>query len=186
MKKKKRPSIKTERLRLQPYTLEDAPDLQRLIGERDVAATLLNVPYPYEDGMAEEWISKHQKRFDKEEAVEFAIVDGKEGFLMGTIGIERINKEYENAEIGYWIALPYWGNGYCTEAAQAVIKYGFEVLGLHRIYAQHFTSNPASGRIMQKIGMKYEGCLRQNVKKWGRFENMAFYGILKSEYNKTT
>ena len=184
MNKKQRPTIETERLRLRPYTLEDALELQRLIGERDVVATMLHVPHPYEDGMAEEWIGKHQERFDKGKAIDFAIVDGSKGFLIGGIGITNINKEFENAEIGYWIALPYWGNGYCTEAAQAVLKHGFKVLGLHRIYAPHFTRNPASGRVMQKIGMKYEGTLRHNIKKWGQFEDIAYYGILRSEYNK--
>ncbi len=57
--------------------------------------------------------------------------------------------------------------GYCTEAAEAVVWYGFEVLGLNRIYACHFKRNPASGRVVRKIGMTHEGCLRQHVKKWG-------------------
>jgi len=184
MEKKERPTIKTDSLILRSFALYDAAELQRLIGERDIAARTINIPHPYEDGMAEEWIGKHQENFEKEVDIHFAIVDGKEGFLIGGIGIININKEYDNAEIGYWIGLPFWGNGYCTEAAKAVVKYGFEVLGLHRIHAQHFTRNPASGRVMQKIGMKYEGCLRQCVKKWDRFEDMNFYGILRSEYFK--
>ena len=78
--------------------------------------------------------------------------------------------------------MPYWNNGYGTEAVQAVLKYGFEVLGLNRIHAKHFKRNPASGRILQKIGMKYEGCQRQHFKKWDNFEDIELYGILRSEY----
>ena len=179
-----RPTIETERLRLRPYTLDDASELQSLIGEWDIASTTLNIPHPYEDGMAEEWINKHQENYDRGEQVQFAIVNGKRGFFIGGIGL-NINKEYESTEIGYWIAKPYWGNDYCTEAAQAVLKYGFEVLGLNRIHARHITRNPASGRVMQKIGMSHEGHRKQHVKKWGKFEDMENYGILRSEYTSS-
>jgi|TARA_B100000315_G_scaffold242448_1_gene264633 RimJ/RimL family protein N-acetyltransferase len=124
-----RPTLYTERLTLRPHTLDDAKELQRLIGERDIDSKTLNIPHPYEDGMAEQWIGTHQGAFDKGERVQFAIVDGEKELPIGGIGL-NINKEYENAEIGYWIGKPYWGNGYCTEAAKAVLNYGFEVLRL--------------------------------------------------------
>ena len=180
-----RPTLTTERLILRPYTLDDAPELQRLFGERDVAATMANIPYPYEDGMAEEWIGTHQESFEKGEAIEFAITHRQEGFLIGGIGL-RIDKHSELAEIGYWIGKPYWRKGYGTEAAHAVLKYGFEVLGLNRINGRYFKRNPASGSIMQKIGMKHEGCQRQAFKKWGKFEDFELYGILRSEYERAT
>ena len=176
------PTLKTQRLILRPYTLDDAPELQRLIGERDVAATLMIVPHPYEDGMAEEWIGKRQDLFDKGEIVNFAVTHRKDGYLIGGIGFHAIEREAERAEIGYWIAKPYWGNGYATEAARAVVKFGFEVMKLNRIHAAHFSNNPASGRIMRKIGMKYEGCRRQHEKKWGELLDWECYGILRNEY----
>ena len=98
------------------------------------------------------------------------------------LGKFLIDKQNNSAELGYWIGKPYWNSGYATEASRAVLKYGFEVLGLNRIHASHFRRNPASGRIMEKIGMKYEGCLRQHFKKWGKFEDLETYGILRSEY----
>jgi ribosomal-protein-alanine N-acetyltransferase len=107
--------------------------------------------------MAEEWISTHQEKFERGELVNFAIVLRNDDMLIGAIGLV-INQQHENAELGYWIGKPYWGNGYCTEAAKAVLHYGFTVLGLNRIYASHMSRNPASGRVMEKIGMKYEGC----------------------------
>ena len=177
-----RPTIETERLKLRPFTLDDAKELQRLIGEWDIASTTLNIPHPYEDGMAEEWIGKHQESFDKGERVEFAIVHGEQGFLIGGIGLGLEYKQNEIMQLGYWIGKPYWDKGYCTEAAKAVLKYGFEVLGLHRIYARHFTRNPASGRVLQKIGMKHEGTSKEAVKKWGKFEDRENYGILRSDY----
>ena len=104
-----------------------------------------------------------------------------QGFLIGVIDTAIISR-HKTGGIGYWIGKPYWNNGYCTEAAQAVIGFGFEVMGLNRISATHFASNPASGRVLQKAGMKYEGCLRQEYKKSSRYEDMVWYGILRSEY----
>jgi RimJ/RimL family protein N-acetyltransferase len=102
---------------------------------------------------------------------------------MGTIGLNNIFQEYQRAELGYWIGKPYWRKGYCTEAAEAVLRYGFQVLGLNRVYATHMTRNPRSGRVMQKIGMKHEGQMRQAWKRWNKFEDVEMYAVLKSEYN---
>jgi ribosomal-protein-alanine N-acetyltransferase len=181
---KQQPTITTERLILRPYRPEDAADIQRLIGERDVVATLANVPYPYEEGMAEEWIGGRQESFEKGKTVDLAITHRQEGFLIGSVSLNDIDWQSQRAEIGYWIGKPYWGKGYGTEAARAVVKYGFETLGLHRINGRHFGNNPASGRILKKIGMKHEGCQRQAFKKWGKFEDFELYGILRSEYEK--
>jgi len=174
------PTIETERLVLRSFTLADAPDVQRLAGDRDIASTTLNIPHPYEDGMAEQWIGKHQEKYEEGELV-FAIVLRSDQSLIGAIGL-NVNQQHDNAELGYWIGKPYWNQGYCTEAAEAVVRYGFEVLGLNRIHASHLKRNPASGRVMQKIGMTNEGCLRQHVKKWRVFEDVEKYGLLKSDF----
>ena len=184
MNKKQRPTIETERLRLRPFALDDAPEVQRLAGDWDVASTTANIPYPYEDGMAEEWIQTHQERFEKGELVNFAIVHRKRGYLIGCIGI-AVDKQHESGGLGYWVGEPYWNNGYCTEALWAVLEYGFQVLGLNRIHATHIRRNPASGRVMQKVGMSHEGSLRQHRKRWGEFEDVEVYGILRSEYDKS-
>ncbi len=175
-----RPTIYTERLILCPHSPQDMQDLQRLISDREIASTTTNIPHPYTLEDAVEFLSKRQENYEKTGSPQFAITH-KDGYFIGGIGL-RINKENESGELGYWIGKPYWGQGYCTEAAGAVVKYGFEVLGLNRIYANHFTRNPASGRVMQKIGMKYEGHLRQDIKKWGKFEDTEIYGILRSEF----
>jgi ribosomal-protein-alanine N-acetyltransferase len=178
---KERPTLETARLILRPFVLADAPDVRRLAGEREVASTTRNIPHPYEDGMAEDWIRTHQAQFEQGTLVNFAIVLRADHALIGGVGM-RINPHDANAELGYWIGIPYWNHGYCTEAAQAVVRYAFEVLGLHRLHASYLTRNPASGRVMQKLGMTYEGCLRQHVNKWEVFEDLAVYGILRSEY----
>lgn len=176
-----RPELKTERLFLRPFTLDDAPTVQKLAGDKDVAKTTLNIPHPYEDGMAEQWISTHEEKSEKGELLNFAITLHKNGGLIGAIGLV-ISKRHESAELGYWIGKPYWDKGYCTEAAQAVIRYGFEQLNLNRIHASHFARNSSSGRVMEKIGMTYEGCLRQQMKKWDKFEDLKVYSILRREF----
>ena len=178
---KERPSLETARLVLRPFLLADAPEVQRLAGERDVAATTLNIPHPYEDGMAEAWIGAHQERYEQGELVNFAIVLRKDRTLIGAIGLS-IEQRHTSAEMGYWIGKPFWNRGYCTEAARAVVSYAFEVLRLNRVHASYMTRNPASGRVMEKVGMTYEGCLRQHVKKWGVFEDLGMYGILQSDW----
>lgn len=174
------PIVETERLTLRRYSFGDIPDLQRLIGDRDIAATTTNIPHPYEDGMAEQWIQTTEDLFKRGDGIHFATTLRPQNLFIGGTGL-IIDKQNDVAELGYWIGTPYWNQGYGTEAAQAALRYGLEVLGLNRIYARHFASNPASGHVMQKCGMKYEGRLRQAFKKWGKFEDWEVYSILKGE-----
>lgn len=174
------PELQTERLILRPFILTDAADVQRLAGDRDIASTTQDIPHPYEDGMAQEWISTHREKFEQGELVTLAVTLRDDGALAGAISL-TINKTHERAELGYWVGKPYWNRGYCTEAARALLRYGFEQLHLNRIVGHHIRRNPSSGRVMQKLGMKYEGCLRHHVKKWDEFEDMECYGILRSD-----
>lgn len=172
--------VKTDRLILRYFSSEDAPIVQALAGDRDVASTTLNIPFPYEDGMAAAWIATHQEKRENDTGVTFAIIRRKDEMLIGAISLE-INRRHDRAELGYWIGKPHWGQGFASEAANAVIGYGFTVLGLNRIHATHFTRNPASGRVMQKIGMTHEGTLKKHAKKWEAYEDVEVYGILCNE-----
>ncbi len=176
----KRPTLVTARLMLRPFRLADAPEVQRLAGARQVAEMTLNIPHPYPDGAAEEWISSHRMRFEQGASLTLAVTLQGKGTLLGAVAL--MVADAHRAELGYWIGTPYWGQGYCTEAARALVDYGFRVMGLHRIVATHFTRNPASGRVMQKLGMRYEGCLREHVHKGDRYEDLALYGILRDEW----
>jgi RimJ/RimL family protein N-acetyltransferase len=180
-----RPTLHTERLFLRPFSLEDAPAVQRLAGAREIAATTLNIPHPYEDGMAAAWIETHQERFEKGELVNFAVVSKSDAVLVGAIGL-HVSASNARAELGYWIGVPFWGQGYATEAGRAVVGYAFAALDLNRVLAYHLGSNPASGRVMQKIGMIREGCLRQHTEKWGVLEDLVVYGILRDEWGNLT
>jgi RimJ/RimL family protein N-acetyltransferase len=90
----------------------------------------------------------------------FAITLAKQSSLIGGIGL-RIDPQHPRAELGYWLGMPYWGKGYATESARAMLEHGFAILRLHRIYASAFPENTVSAKVLQKIDMKHEGCLRQ-------------------------
>ncbi len=174
------PTLTTERLILRPFAATDATDVQRLAGAREVALNTLHIPHPYLDGVAEAWI----ERIRQPEAPEtvFAIVPRETGELAGAVGL--VPKEHDKAEIGYWIGVPYWGRGYATEAASAVIAYGFEQRGLNRIEACHFTRNPQSGRVLAKCGMQREGTWRQAIRKWDQYVDVTWWSILRSEWER--
>ena len=175
----KLPSLESDRLILRPFVAGDAADVQHLASEREIASTTLLVPHPYEDGLAERWIATHEDAFSTRKTLDLAITLKQNGQLVGAIGL-KLRLSDQCAELGYWIGRPFWSQGYCTEAGAALIEYGFDQLDLNRVFAKHMTRNPASGRVLRKLGMVREGCLRQHVKKWGEFEDLDIYGILKS------
>lgn len=178
------PTLETARLVLRPFTLDDAPEVQRLAGDRSIADTTLTIPHPYNDGMAEEWIAKHQPDFDEGKAVTFAISRKSDGLLIGAMSLMEMVAGHQ-AELGYWIGRPYWAQGYCTEAGEAVLRYAFTALGLIRVHCHHLVRNPASGRVMRKLGMLHEGTRRWHVRKWGELEDVELYGILQEDWKKT-
>lgn len=169
--------LETARLILRPYNEGDIPELLPLIGSREVAATTVRIPHPYTEQDARNFLVSIQG----EDEARLAITLRTDGRLMGGVGL-RLNSAHRHAELGYWLGVPYWRKGYATEAARAMLRYGFENLDLHRIFATHFKSNPASGNILKKIGMRYEGCQREHVLKWGQFVNSEMYGILRREW----
>lgn len=171
----------TERLTLRPFIADDAFDVERLAGMREIADTTLTIPHPYPHGAAAEWILTHAPAWEKGTAATFAVVENETGRLVGVASL-MINREHRRAELGYWIALDRWNRGYATEANQRLIDFGFEILDLHRIEARHFVRNPASGRVMLKLGMQAEGVERDRALKGAAFESLAVYSILESEW----
>ena len=175
------PSIQTARLILRPFQLSDAAVVQALAGERDIADTTMNIPHPYKDGMAEEWIAGHEPGYSEGTSVTFAITLSVDTALIGAIGL-RVDRGLNKAELGYWIGKPFWNEGYATEAAVAVLDFGFNELGLNRIHAKHMARNPSSGRVMEKAGMQLEGTARQDAIKWDRYEDLVSYALLLEDW----
>ena len=179
------PILTTPRLRLRPFEPSDAPTVRELAGVYEVAHTTLNIPHPYPEGAAEEWIARHPHDWAAGAGVTFAITTAGDGALIGAVGLS-LKPKHAQGELGYWVAVPYWGKGYATEAARALADWGFSTLGLHRVQARHFCRNPASGRVMQKIGMVLEGTHRESMRRWDRFEDVAVYAVLAREWQAVT
>lgn len=172
--------IETDRLVLRSFRLEDAADVAHLAGDREIAANTLNVPHPYEESAAVEWIAMHTAWAAAGECFVFAVERRDEPGPIGAIALD-VTREHQRAELGYWIGRPFWNRGYATEAARAVVRFGFEDLGVHRIAANHFSANGASGSVLLKAGFTYEGCLRGCALKWGRHEDLHYYSVLATD-----
>jgi [ribosomal protein S5]-alanine N-acetyltransferase len=137
--------MRTRRLTLRSLTYADAERIAELGGDWDVARMTGRIPYPYSAEMAGHWIDDLAPG-----EVVFGIV--RDGKLIGLCGYTR--SQDGSADIGYWIGRPYWGNGYATEAARAVLNHGFTQSGVKRFTCCHFTDNPASQRVIEKLGFR--------------------------------
>jgi RimJ/RimL family protein N-acetyltransferase len=175
------PVFETERLILRPFELTDAAQVQKLAGDIEVAKTTLSIPYPYPDGAAESWISGCRERSQSGDGFAFAMVTKDQPALIGCISI-NLTKQHNRGELAYWVGRPYWRQGYAAEAAKQVIHFGFEALKLNKIWAAAMVKNPASSNVMSKVGMKHEGTFKEHIIKWDQFEDLVYYGILKTDY----
>lgn len=135
------PILQTARLRLRPLLLADAEAIETLAGAPEVAATTLNIPHPYPKGAAEGWVRSRWEAAETGDAFNWAITRLGEDALIGSCGL-GVDKRHMRAEMGYWLGVPYWNRGYMTEAAAAVLAYGFNELALHRIQATALPRNP--------------------------------------------
>lgn len=178
------PALKTPRLWLRAFDLADGPVVQSLAGDERIASTTLNIPHPYKDGVAEAWILSHRQLYIAGVVASFGIVLQDTRELVGAIGL-HLEPRHLRAELGYWVGAPYWNRGLATEAGRAILEFAFGVLELNRVHATHFLRNPASGAVMRKLGMSYEGRMREHIRKNGVFEDVDKYAILRSEYLKS-
>ncbi len=175
--------MNTARLVLRPFTPEDASLLAQFAGKFRVADTTASIPHPYSPEQALQDIHKFNQEFRAGVGAYFAIALREAPHaLIGCVLLKLIDRRDEQAELGYWIDEAESGKGYVTEAARALLTYGFNALDLNRISACHMTRNPASGRVLARLGMQQEGHLRQAAKKWGMFEDLLVWGILREEF----
>lgn len=169
----------TERLLMRAPEMTDAPAIQSLASAYEIARSTLHIPHPYPQDGAVEWL-KRLREADSDGAYVFALIRQSDSAYIGTMGL-HVREQHQHAEVGYWMGVPYWNQGYATEALTRLIEFGFSMMGLHRIYAQYFLDNPASRRVMEKSGMVYEGCMREHIQKWGQFKDLGICGILRSD-----
>lgn len=175
-------TITTERLVLRLFQKSDAEDVARFCNNYNIYKNTLYIPYPYTKECAYTWMESHEANYDANKGYEFAITDKETSELYGAIALSS-NKNFQNGELAYWIGEEHWGKGYATEASKAMLDFAFNIKGYHKVFARYFASNPASGKVMEKLGMEKEGVLKEHVKKEGQFEDLVYYGIISCNNN---
>lgn len=171
-------TITTKRLLLRLFQPSDATEIARLCNNYNIYRNTLYLPYPYSIQDALSWIENHPDNFNANKSYEFAITGKVTGKLYGAIALTN-NQTFNHGEIAYWVGEEFWGNGYATEAAKTILQFAFGEKQHHKVFARYFKSNPASGRVLQKIGMKEEGVLREHVMKGNQYEDLVYYGVIK-------
>ena len=174
------PELATERLRLRAPSLGDAAALLAVLG--DPAVTRYhNVPTLATLADARALLERLEQRYAARETIRWAIELAQPREMIGTVGLLRFDFEHRRAEVGYEIARRWWGRGLAPEAAGAVVRYGFTVLGLHRIEAGVLPGNRASVRVLEKLGFLEEGTRRDYLYTKGRFESFRWFSRLASD-----
>ncbi len=179
------PTLETERLILRELKLEDGPDVFEFQSDpyvqryNSVPLKKLEEVYPY---ISELLVDHYAQDF-----LIWAVTLKGEDKVFGTIGLGSWNKHHRRAEIGYALSQSYWRQGYGSEAATAVLKFGFEQLNLHRIFARTIADNYESVGLLEKLNFQLEGVQRDYS--WeddGTFHSGALYGLLKDEFNPSS
>lgn len=177
-------TIKTERLTLRKFVKEDYIDMYKWASNPAVVKYLSYYPHKNPDvtkSILEKWIINYQKPNEYNWAIEF---DGK---CIGNISTVSQDNECFSCHLGWQIDVDFWNKGIMTEAAKAVVNFLFSEVGYDRITSGHDTRNIASGRVMQKIGMKLEGTFRRYCyRKDGSIGDKNYYAILKSDWESLT
>jgi ribosomal-protein-alanine N-acetyltransferase len=174
--------LQTARLLLRSLELTDVPAIVRLAGAREIAATTTNIPHPYAEVDAQNFFAQADRDFRAGRSILFAVTIPPKREPCGGVELD-LAPLHRHAELGYWIGVPFWGNGFATEAGTAVVSFGFHTLRMHRIFAYHYAGNIASKRVLEKIGMRHEGTSRQHIQKWDRFVDLENYGLLAAEFS---
>ena len=171
--------IETKRLLLRKYVLEDAEDIFGNIMSTGVHINNSHKTLDETKNALVDWIKDYEKIDFYEWAIELKI--NKK--IIGLICTINNNEKLKSCEIAYEISRNYWNNGYATEALYYVLRYLINDVGYNRIKGGHFIDNPASGRVMEKAGMRYEGTLRQDCinEKTGKFIDSKIYSIIKDD-----
>ena len=191
------PTLYTPRLTLRPFAIADASRVRELAGDARVAATTAHIPHPYPCGLAEDWIRSHGHLAQDGKQYHFAITlagsrtPGREtdwydtGHLIGAVSLLASDQDRGAAELGYWIGASYWNRGFATEAAYAVLTFGFERKNLQRVTARHGANNPASGRVLVNLGMTQEGVMQESLRKGDELIDLECYAITREEWQHT-
>ena len=175
------PTLRTKDLLLRRFTTDDSTQAIIILNDVDITKNLEVTPYPFTADHYSAFLKKANDGFDSKTCLRFAIAKNDlPDKMIGLIGL-YMNKYNEVASVCYYLEKPYWGKGYMTQALKEVIEYGFKVLHLHKIGAEHYASNIGSGKVMEKCGMTKEILQKHQTKRFGVYNDVYFYAIINDE-----
>ena len=174
--------LETARLKLRLPEMEDMKAVLPLIGDYDVAKNLSRAPHPY---AAEDWrehVARMNEGFARGTDFSFLVVRKSDGAVMGKCGVHLL--EGRPFELGYWLGKPYWGDGFATEAARRVAAFTFHDLTVETLMAGWFEDNPASGRVLEKLGFVTTGTESRDCKARGAPVNCRMMRLAREDFGR--
>ena len=173
-------ALKTPRLLLRPPVPADAAPLECYLSDRRIAETTAAIPHPYPRGGAMDWIGRVEQQWTTGAGANFTICLRESGRIVGVISL--CGESRDDLKAGYWIGVPHWNKGYATEALHRVLRYAFNHLRLPRLQARHFPHNPASGRVMLKAGLHFEGVIAGGSSREGVAFDSVCYSVTAADW----
>ena len=178
----KMPMLRTGRLYLRPMRVTDAEDMFAYAKNPEVSRYLVWRAHA-DIGYTREYLTYLEGRYRQGLHYEWAVICGADNRMIGTCGFSAVDTVHGVGEVGYVLHPDYWGQGFATEALREVLRFGFHVLGLRRIEARYAVGNEASRRVMEKVGMCFEGVRRQAMLLKGAPVDIGMCAILRHEFN---
>lgn len=187
------PELTTARLTLRAFRIEESPQVARLVNDPEITKDLRSFDSPYSVTDARNWLVRLPDDWEQGRSAVFAIclrhssglTTEKPRTLIGSIGM-LLDRRSNRGEMGYWVGRDFQGNGFCQEAAVAVLDFAFNGLGLHKVTSECLARNPASARVLEKSGFTQEGFLKQHFRKHEHepFADVQVFGLLKEQWNQ--
>ncbi|MEZ8096185.1 GNAT family N-acetyltransferase [Photobacterium swingsii] len=153
--------IETHRLVLRAFKLSDSERVARLAGEKVIADMTANIPHPYEPAMARQWIQTHQDQFMEGDGVVYAITMKGCDDIIGAVGFPKLDNGL--GELGYWLGVPYWGQGIAFEAAKALVEFYKDHHGLIELHVMHLAENQRSKSVIRKLGVDHAENMMRHI-----------------------
>lgn len=167
--------IRTARLVLRPTQPSDAPRFAQIQSNWNVTRMLRMAPWPVVESEMAAWVATHAEEWAAGTAYRFAVE--RDGEVIGVCDLDDIDGDY--GEIGYWYDEPHWGGGFASEAAQALVRFAMDEVGLDRLVAGHAADNPASGRVLERVGFRFRAEITRYSRPHGEDRPYRTYTLLR-------
>ena len=172
-------SLITSEIKLRPFRRSDVPALVKYANNKNIWDNVRDrFPHPYTEESATDWINIANIYNPSSNLV----IDLK-GELIGAMGLTKKDDIYrKNAEVGYWVAEPYWGQGIGTEALKQFVDYTFQNFKFHKLYAGIMSTNIASARVLERVGFTLEAVLKESIYKNDHFIDEHIYSLFRRDF----